>query len=96
MQSFFRKVSIHHYFNSYEDCIRDCEMALSLNGKFSKGYSRMAKSYMAIGKYTRALEAYKKALEVTPGSQELIGEEATCRTVILIVSFSSRKCQENI
>eukprot|EP00826_Nyctotherus_ovalis_P006198 TRINITY_DN11443_c0_g1_i21.p1 TRINITY_DN11443_c0_g1~~TRINITY_DN11443_c0_g1_i21.p1 ORF type:complete len:361 (-),score=105.28 TRINITY_DN11443_c0_g1_i21:16-1098(-) len=66
---------------SYEECIRDCEMALSLNGNFSKGYGRMAKSYMAIGKYTRALEAYKKALEVTPGNQELVSEEANCRAL---------------
>lgn len=66
---------------SYEECIRDCEMALSLNGNFSKGYNRMAKSYTAIGKYTRALEAYKKALEVAPGNQELVSEEANCRAV---------------
>lgn len=56
-------------------------MALSLNGKFSKAYSRMGKSYMAIGKYTRALEAYKKALEAAPGNQELISEEANCCAV---------------
>jgi cytochrome c-type biogenesis protein CcmH/NrfG len=70
-------------------------MALSLNGKFSKAYSRMAKSYMAIGKYTRALDAYKKALEVTPGNQELISEEANCRAVTLILTLSLSKCQEN-
>lgn len=72
----------------YEDCIRDCEMALSLNGKFSKGYARLARSYLALGNYQRAHESYEKAMEVTPTDKELV-EESKRSKVVLIVLYRS-------
>lgn len=65
----------------YEECIRDCEMALSLNGKFSKGYARLAKSYLALGNYERARELYEKAMEVAPTDKQLVAESKQCAVV---------------
>ncbi len=56
-------------------------MALSLNGKFSKGYARLAKSYLALGEYLRALEAYEKAVEVAPTDKELDTDYKICKVL---------------
>ena len=56
-------------------------MALSLNGKYSKAYGRLAKSYMALGDYDRSIEAYVKATEVSPTDAELMKEYKLCKMV---------------
>ena len=66
---------------SYDECIRDCESALTLNGKFSKGYSRLAKSYLALGNFNRAYESYEKAMEVAPTDKDLLAESKRCKLV---------------
>jgi tetratricopeptide (TPR) repeat protein len=65
----------------YEECIRDCEIALALNGKFSKGYARLAKSYLALGNYQRARESYEKAMEVAPTDKQLVEDSKRCNVV---------------
>ncbi|MDR3737134.1 MAG: tetratricopeptide repeat protein [Acidobacteriaceae bacterium] len=52
-----------------------------MNGKFSKGYSRLAKSYMALGNYDRALEAYDKATQVAPTDTDLLRDSKVCKIV---------------
>ena len=62
-----------------------------MNGKFSKGYARLAKSYTALGDYERALEAHEKASQAAPTDTELIKEQKTCRVVFDLWLFFSFK-----
>lgn len=71
--------------HSYDDCIRDCETALSLNSNYTKGYGRLGMCYVAIGDYKRALESYVKALAISPKNKELLEEEEKCKRVLFLM-----------
>jgi len=72
----------------YDECIRDCEIALALNGKFSKGYARLAKSYLGLGDYERAHELYEKAMEVAPTDKQLLEDSKRCSVVFYFFHHS--------
>jgi len=60
-------------------------MALSLNGKFSKSYARLATSYKNLGDYANALQAYDKAIQAAPTDKDLAQDEKVCRIVFFIL-----------
>ncbi|XP_014278865.1 small glutamine-rich tetratricopeptide repeat-containing protein beta [Halyomorpha halys] len=59
--------------NDHYAAVRDCNMAIELDPKYSKAYGRLGLAYCGLERYVHAVECYKKAHELEPDNEGFKG-----------------------
>lgn len=55
--------------NDHNAAVRDCNVAIELDPKYSKAYGRLGLAYCGLERYVHAVECYKKAHELEPDNE---------------------------
>lgn len=59
--------------NDHYAAVRDCNVAIELDPKYSKAYGRLGLAYCGLERYVHAVECYKKAHELEPDNEGFKG-----------------------
>ncbi|XP_033219621.1 small glutamine-rich tetratricopeptide repeat-containing protein alpha-like [Belonocnema kinseyi] len=63
------RAAVHSKMGNFDQVIKDCQTALSIDPQYSKAYGRMGLAYSSLQKHKEAKECYKKALDVEPDNE---------------------------
>ncbi|CAH1402034.1 unnamed protein product [Nezara viridula] len=83
--------------NDHYAAVRDCNVAIELDPKYSKAYGRLGLAYCGLERYVHAVECYKKAHELEPDNEGFKGNLELAREKVKeLCSMESEPeaCQE--
>lgn len=60
------RAAAHTHLKDYRSAVIDCEKSISLDGRYSKAFSRLGTALFYESNYQRAIAAYTRALELDP------------------------------
>lgn len=63
------RAAAHSKIGNYQQAIKDCHTALSIDPSYSKAYGRLGLAYSSLQRHKEAKESYQKALEMEPDNE---------------------------